>query len=69
MAKLTKRQKAYAAKIEAGKLDASATGEISAAYKSVSKKVMRTRVLEAKRREIIQIIKGAGENRASSSGQ
>jgi len=29
----------------------------------------RTRVLEAKRREIIQIIKGAGENRASAGGQ
>ncbi|HEX8700059.1 MAG TPA: Flp pilus assembly protein CpaB [Myxococcaceae bacterium] len=28
----------------------------------------RTRVLEAKRREIIQIIKGAGENRASAGG-
>ncbi|TBN56445.1 polyribonucleotide nucleotidyltransferase [Glaciihabitans arcticus] len=34
-----------AAKVEAGELPGSALGEISAAYKSVSKKVMRTRVL------------------------
>jgi polyribonucleotide nucleotidyltransferase len=43
---LKDRVKAHvASEIEAGNLDASATSEISAAYKSVSKKVMRTRVL------------------------
>jgi polyribonucleotide nucleotidyltransferase len=43
---LKDRVKAHvASEIEAGKLDASASSEVSAAYKSVSKKVMRTRVL------------------------
>ena len=43
---LKDRVKAHvAAEIESGNLDASAASEVSAAYKSVSKKVMRARVL------------------------
>ena len=43
---LKDRAKAHvAAEIEAGRLPESAAGEVSAAYKSVSKKVMRSRVL------------------------
>jgi polyribonucleotide nucleotidyltransferase len=38
-------KEAIAAKVEAGELPESAIGEVSAAYKSVSKKVMRGRVL------------------------
>ncbi|MBC9944567.1 polyribonucleotide nucleotidyltransferase [Leucobacter sp. cx-328] len=38
-------KEAIAAKIEAGELDASAEGQVSAAYKSVTKKIVRGRIL------------------------
>ena len=38
-------KEAVAAKIEAGELDASAEGQVSAAYKSVTKKIVRGRIL------------------------